>query len=396
LKIAYIVKRVGPYHRARLQAAAARADVRAVQLFAFERTYEWSTEDLSQLRVTTLSEHESSLSVRDLNRILIEALQASDPEVVCIPGYAEPTSLAALDWCKARGRGAVLLSESQAQDAPRIAITEFVKRQIVRAYDAALVGGTTHRAYARALGLEDGRIFEGYDVVDNDYYAIASANARRERETRVLLGLPERYIFACSRFVEKKNLPGLLRAYRLYTKRTADPWPLVIAGDGPLRPVIERAIDDLGLKNLVQLRGFVQYKELPAFFGCAGFFVHAATTEQWGLVVNEAMACSLPVVVSERCGCAPDLVRRGENGFAFQPDDEDGLAKILYTLSSDASLRSKMSQRSRDVINGWSLNRFVESLLAACSMARNSRRTTLVGWTAIRATRVASGWRAAL
>ena len=127
----------------------------------------------------------------------------------------------------------------------------------------------------------------------------------------------------------------MLEAYALYRARTADDhWRLVITGDGKLRPSLMRRIDELGMAGDVLLPGFKQYDELPIYYGLASAFVHASTTEQWGLVVNEAMAAGLPVLVSNRCGCAPDLVQDGVNGFTFDPYDVDRLAELMLKVSS--------------------------------------------------------------
>ena len=82
----------------------------------------------------------------------------------------------------------------------------------------------------------------------------------------------------------------------------------------------ERERSALGLDNDVIFPGFIQYDELPAYYGLAKAFIHASTVEQWGLVVNEALAAGLPVLVSERCGCAPDLVREGRERLHLRPD----------------------------------------------------------------------------
>ena len=79
--------------------------------------------------------------------------------------------------------------------------------------------------------------------------------------------------------------------------------------------------------------GFKQYHDLPAYYGLAGAFVHTSTVEQWGLVVNEAMAAGLPVLVSRNCGCAADLVQDGVNGFAFDPLDGDRMAALLTKVA---------------------------------------------------------------
>ena len=148
------------------------------------------------------------------------------------------------------------------------------------------------------------------------YFAEQAANVRAiwPKRSAHSLGLPERYFLASARFVPKKNLLRLLEAYAGYRRRAgADAWHLVLLGDGELRGDIERRSALPDLAGAVILPGFRQYDELPAYYGLARAFVHASTTEQWGLVVNEAMAAGLPVLVSDRCGCAPDLVEdRGQ------------------------------------------------------------------------------------
>ena len=97
----------------------------------------------------------------------------------------------------------------------------------------------------------------------------------------------------------------------------------------------------------VILAGFKQYDELPAYYGLASAFVHASTTEQWGLVVNEAMASGLPVLVSDRCGCAPDLVEDGVNGFTFDPYDVEALAGLMQRVAAMTDERRQAMGASR-------------------------------------------------
>src|SRR5206468_501416 len=88
-------------------------------------------------------------------------------------------------------------------------------------------------------------------------------------------------------------------------------WSLVVLGDGVLRGDLEQLRTELNLGDHVLFPGFKQYDELPAYYGLATAFIHASMVEPWGLVVNEAMAAGLPVLVSARCGCAWDLVEEG-------------------------------------------------------------------------------------
>ena len=120
----------------------------------------------------------------------------------------------------------------------------------------------------------------------------------------------------------------------------------------------------------VYFPGFRQIGELPRFYAHAGAFVHASTKEQWGLVVNEAMVCGLPVVVSERCGCAPDLVVAGETGFAFDPLDAAALRGLLGKVAGmTGEQRAAMGAAGRRLIAEWGPERFARGLKAAAEKA---------------------------
>jgi glycosyltransferase involved in cell wall biosynthesis len=121
----------------------------------------------------------------------------------------------------------------------------------------------------------------------------------------------------------------------------------------------------------VVLPGFIQYDALPAYYGLAGAFVHASTTEQWGLVVNEAMASGLPVIVSKRCGCVPDLVQDGVNGFSFDPYDVEALASLMQRVAAMADeQRRTMGEAGRRIIADWGPERFADGLMQAVEVAR--------------------------
>jgi glycosyltransferase involved in cell wall biosynthesis len=124
------------------------------------------------------------------------------------------------------------------------------------------------------------------------------------------------------------------------------------------------------VQDSVLLPGFKQYPDLPAYYGLASAFVHASTTEQWGLVVNEAMASGLPVLVSNRCGCAPDLVQEGVNGFTFDPCNVEQLAQLMFKVSAFQLFSfSAFGDASRRIIGAWGPERFASGLKAAVDKA---------------------------
>ncbi len=357
------------------------------------REYAWSKVEPSESyrRITLFPEGESrGRSPKEVMARMRSALSDCEPEVVAIPGWSNNGAFAALRWCAETATPAVLMSESTALDEPRVGWRERIKRRIVRLFSTALVGGQSHQRYLEELGMSSDRSFLGYDAVDNDYFARSAKEVRsKKEELRKKYELPESYFLASARFIEKKNLFRLLKAYSEYRKQTevesrrekVEVWDLVLLGDGPLRETLnsersrlcpERATPwraTLNLHDHVQLPGFKQYDELPTYYGLASAFVHASTTEQWGLVVNEAMASGLPVLVSNRCGCAPDLVQEGRNGFAFDPENIEQLAGLMLKMATAPSRLPAMGEASQDIIAQWGPERFAHSLEATARAA---------------------------
>ncbi len=375
----------GPYHLARLAAAQdagrlAGLEVGGLELAARETAYAWQV-PVKPSSLTTLFPHQTVEEISPLAYIARTwgALQRLQPEVLAISGYTHPAMLTALAWADLHGKIAILMSESKADDQPRRPWKEAVKRFLLSRCAAALVGGRPQQAYAVSLGMPAHRVFRGYDVVDNDHFAAAAAAARREAAAiRRRLHLPRLYFLTVTRFIEKKNLFRLLEAYRLYRRVAPTPWDLVLAGWGPL---VDRLKEQAATLPGVHFPGFQQASELPAYYGLAsGFILASSHYEQWGLVVNEAMACGLPVLVSRACGCAPDLVREGVNGFTFDPFDVPALAGLMARLSSGGMDLQAMGEASRAIISGWTPQVFAANLLRAVEAAQSSRRSRKAWW----------------
>jgi glycosyltransferase involved in cell wall biosynthesis len=299
-------------------------------------------------------------------------METVGPDAVAIPGWSSAGALAVLAWCRDTRTPAVLMSDSVRRDGRHIAGKEWVKSRLVGLFSAAVVAGRPHVDYVVKLGIPPTHVFPGYDVVDNAHFKAGDDAARREAtQTRSRRGLPERYFLASSRFIEEKNLERLLDAYARYlTGAGNNRWDLVLLGDGHLRAALERRIDALGIREHVGLPGFRQYGELADYYALAGAFVLASVSDTWGLVVNEAMACGLPVLVSDRCGCVCDLVKDGVNGFRFDPYDVDALASRMAELAGGVHDLAAMGRASREIIADWGPELFAESLRRAARLAR--------------------------
>jgi len=327
---------------------------------------EFSTE--SRYRRHTLFSSQGA-SVSEIRKSVADRLDEICPDVVCVSGWGLRVSLAAMKWAVARSVPIVMLSESNEFDEVRSTIKESVKRRLVGLCSAGLAGGTPQAEYLTKLGMPRERVFTGYDVVDNRFF---SEEARKRGDGRSELGESKSpYFMACARFGKKKNLPGLIRAYAQYRElaKLSNRFDLLIAGDGGEREQIEHTIRECGISDYVHLVGAKGYDELPAYYAHAGVFIHASTTEQWGLVVNEAMASGLPVLVSNRCGCAADLVKEGENGWTFDPTNEEQIADLMLRIASDETRREEMGLKSREIIAKWGPDRFASGVKSAVEAA---------------------------
>jgi glycosyltransferase involved in cell wall biosynthesis len=271
------------------------------------------------------------------------------------------------------------LTESQERDYRRLWWKEWLKKRLVACFDAALVGGKPHASYAKKLGFSAEQVFTTYDVVDNDFWTNWSNRVRNyPEEWRQRLDLPERFFVTASRFVRKKNIEGMLRAYAAYVSNVGpDSWPLMIIGGGPLADELEALTLQLGLSGLVRFTGYLSADEMAPVFALASAFVLASShSEQWGLVVNEAMASGVPVLTSRICGCATDLVVEGETGFTFDPQDESELATLLSDVSSGALDLVAMGRAAQQRMDQYSPQVFAASLVAAVESAVDRAQST--------------------
>lgn len=344
MKIAILFDRFGPYHIARIRGSAAYAKIYAVEGAPHRAIYDWATSELPEgLETSALTVNPGDeLDVRLIERRLDETLATFQPDAFALPGWSNVITLTTLRWCYRNKIAAICMSETNDWDFKRTMLAEKVKSGIVAHYSAGLATNSSQVGYLKKLGIPAEAVFSGYNAVDNDYFRTTAAEWRQKNQVPAEIAnkMPEaalgRYFLASARFIEKKNLIRLLDGYAEFRKHRTDDiadWPLVLLGDGELRGSIEAAIRRHGLQQHVHLPGFLQIDALPRYYGTAGAFVHASTTEQWGLVINEAMAAGMPVASSVRCGATQYLIEDGITGFSFDPFDVSDITRGLIALS---------------------------------------------------------------
>lgn len=377
LKVGVVFNNYGPYHVARLQGAQAQCSqlgwtVVGLELFRSDGEYPWRVDlETVDLPILTAIAHPEVTQVslwRVVSRVW-SLLGQVNPDALAIAGYAQPGMVTALVWGRWHRRPVVLMSESTAADFPRQSWREGVKGWVVKQYQAALVGGRPQARYLHQLGMSESHIFTGYDVVGNEPF-------HPDGIGRLARPVDRPYFLVISRFVPKKNLLLLLDAYHDYRQVVGvSAWDLVLCGDGPLRESIHERIITLGLTGVVHCPGFLQQSDLLPYFAHGECLVHASTQEQWGLVVNEAMAAGLPVLLSNACGCYEDLLLEGITGFGFDPHNRlelrDGMVRISTQLETGD--RQRMGQAALEHIQQFSPQAFGNGLVQALTQAIGNR-----------------------
>jgi 1,2-diacylglycerol 3-alpha-glucosyltransferase len=277
------------------------------------------------------------------------------PSSVLVPGWYTAPALAAAVWARVHRRRSILMSETTEQDDRRVWWKECFKRLLIKAlFDFGVAGGKPHIRYLVQLGFPLNKVARFYDVVDNLFYEKAADLARQSPKLRLISGLPQSYFLYVGRLAPEKNLSMSLRAFAQY-RRSGGTWSFVLVGDGPERAALEQQSHELGLDEHVAFAGLKATRDITTYYAFAGCFLLPSIREPWGLVVNEAMASGLPVIVSTRCGCAEDLVDSGGNGYVFDPTNAPELSdRMLLVGASRQAKLDAMSQRSREIIAGYS------------------------------------------
>lgn len=293
--------------------------------------------------------------------------------VIFMIGWGSVTAILGMLACRAAGVPFFLFGDSSFPP-PETSLRAKLRAAALRALFAIaagfMVSGAANAAYYRHYGADPRRFFLLPFAVDNERFAEAARLQPGERDSlRRRYGIaPEAVAIAFSgKLVERKDPRTLLEAFARMPHR--DDAALVFIGDGPLRASLEQRVREESLRG-VSFTGFVNQSELPKHYAMCDLFALPSTFEPRGLVANEAAACGLPLVVSDRCGCIGDVAEPGENAFVHPAGDSAALADILETLVTDGALRERMGARSRTIISGWSFERGVAGVQAMLRSVR--------------------------
>ena len=334
----------------------------AVELAGSSETYAWGPSgSVSGARKITLFPGEVVERIgiwRRLFRLLI-TLRNCDTVFCGIP-YSAPDVIL-LSWLlPLLGIKVVAMSDSKFDDFPRSARFELFKGALLRPYSAVLVSGARTRSYLRFLGFAHRPIELGYDTV-------GVSRLRRDAELTTKAGNidhADRPFVFVGRFVAKKNISSLISGYAAYAKAEENPHRLVLAGDGPLGPDLSRQVRDAGISHLVDFPGFLSSGDVARLMSRSLALVLLSSSEQWGLVINEAVALGLPVISSYAPGACDSLVTNLINGFVVEAQDHAAVANAMCELARSESLWRSMAEASLARAGLADVERFADACVA--------------------------------
>ena len=291
---------------------------------------------------------------------IVGALSDARPDCVVVSGWSLFASQVAIMWCRLRHVPYLLMVESHDEDPRagwRKAVKGTVVPPIVRHASGVLVTGTLARRSMLARGArpEQVRVFANTIDVET-WQARAVELAGRREELRAAFGLEPRdvAVLCVARLAPEKGLETLARA----VAAAGEPFVALLAGTGPERGRLEA----LGMP--LRFAGDLPHDRVIEAYVATDVFALLSEREPWGVVVNEAATCGLPLVLSDRVGAAPDLLRPGENGFLVPPGDVDAAADALRELA-DPDERRRMGRRSAELARDWGYRPSIGSFVAA-------------------------------
>jgi glycosyltransferase involved in cell wall biosynthesis len=230
-----------------------------------------------------------------------------------------------------------------------------------------LTASSAGRDMMISLGFPADRVSMTLDTVDNDWW-LAQANVANREEVRRSLGFSphEKIILFCAKLQPWKRPMDLLPAFASAAIPDAK---LVFAGDGAQRAELEKEAATLNISGKVRFLGFVNQSQLPALYKSADLMVIPSRYEPFGLVVNEAMLCSCPVVASDRVGAVRDLIAHGETGYVYPCGNTLALATLLKSTLADPAQLQSIRERALQRIATWTPNASADALVEAVERA---------------------------
>ncbi len=290
------------------------------------------------------------------------------PDVIVVPGWADMPSYISTIYCLFTGCKLILRSESTKYEKSfRRTLFAPITKFVIRTASSFIASGTQARKYLISLGATPKKIFVGYSPIDVEYFqkraflSLSKRNAIRRK-----MGVPKtaKIILFVGQLIVRKGIYDLIDSFASIATSEPNAF-LVFIGYGPELGNLKDLVSKLNIQNRVIFINFVPNEELPRYYTASDIFVLPSYEETWGIVVNEAMACGLPVVVNEHVGSSHDLVRDGISGIVFKSGKTEELTRGLRILLDNGVLRQKFSKNAKQIIRSFDLENLKAAMIKA-------------------------------
>ena len=339
--------RIGDYHYARVKACEAvlEQEVFTADLAGTDALYKWNSIDTNKHTVLSTKPAEQPDLINRFNAFR-KIIKEQSITTVAMP-YGRSEYHLFLLYARVKGIRTIIFSESWYS---RGKLKDFLKSILLKILGNYFFvsGQHAYDHFTKNYKINPRKIETGYSVVDNKHF-------QRKIFTE------KKYIICTARYSEEKNLSFLIRCYA--KSAISRSYKLFLVGEGPLRTTLQAEITALGLSDQIQLTGWFRYADLPKVYAEAIAFVLPSFFEPWGLVVNEAMSAGLPIILSDTCGCKPDLLREGINGWSVTIENETELIERFNAFNKlDEKAIEIIGKNSLQLIRTFSPETWAESI----------------------------------
>ena len=330
-------------------------DLFAVELFGKGSPYDFESFNKSQTWWECLFPEQSNteLTKHQIKDKAFARLNEIDPDVVIGGSIVFYSGALGLRWAKRNKKKFIMFDDAKPSWVKRNFVVQTIKNLITNQADGLWLPSVEYdEEYNTLYPKNKMQYLYGYDCIDNDLFKLGDKRMDHHK------------IITVSRLVPKKNVKALLEAWK-FVEDNDNVYSLDILGDGPLADELKAYKNQLGLKR-VNFLGAVANDDIPKFLSCADAFVCPSLYESWGLVVNEAMAAGLPVLLSDKINAAFTLLKDWENGYLFDPYEEEALQqKLMDFIRLPVAVKKRMSEKSLELIGRMDFNYMGDELLRA-------------------------------
>ncbi len=311
------------------------------------------------------------------HRGLWSELRKFRPEAICICGYHYAATWEVLFYSHYFQKRTILWAGSTLSSGSfHNSLTDWYKQLVIPRFDAYITYGTAAQEQILHYGANPEKIVLGCNTVDVKFFMSEAEKFRMQMDKIFLERFPPKNILYVGDLIPRKGIDVLIRAFEKIQLIRDGNTGLIIVGGGPERRNLISYVERHRIRNIF-FENFVQKRDIVKYYAAADVFVLPSYKEVWGLVVNEAMSCGLPVVCSRYAGATRDLVVEGKNGFSFDPYDLDELVTKILQILDDDGKRKEMGIESLRIILQRNIDYYANSILQAImlSVKDTSNRT---------------------